>query len=230
MLKQDTLNLIKNYNFKNMFSICIGKTYINQKRFIEYVGKYNKWDLDISKGKLKLDEKEYDVEIIGTTSQNDNYWYSSEIEKAIPDEYVKIMMDVRKKLETMNFLDLAKPKILLTDEIDDYNLSMIYIAMANENVAYFKGAGNVSIYMYVKNLSDEIFRKMNPNEFSNCILEIISNYDVDHRLMVKALLIENDYEYEEKNNIIIAKFSNDSKLNIVFDEKNRLVKIEGNIS
>ena len=90
MLKIETLNLLKkeDINFKNLFSICIGKNYLYQQRFINYLGKYNRWDVDLTKGILLLDDKEYNIECIGTTSKNDSYWYSSEIEKVIPDEYV----------------------------------------------------------------------------------------------------------------------------------------------
>ena len=46
MLKEETLKLLNSYDidFKNVFSICIGKTFLYQKRFIDYIGKYNNWN------------------------------------------------------------------------------------------------------------------------------------------------------------------------------------------
>ena len=100
MLKKETLNLLRinEASFRDILSICVGKTYLAQNRFIDYIGNYNRWDTDITKGILKLDNKLFNVEYIGTTSTADNYWYSSELERAIPDEYVNIMINTRKTM------------------------------------------------------------------------------------------------------------------------------------
>ena len=219
MLKSETLNLLKreNINFKDLFSICIGKTYLYQRRFIDFIGKYNRWNTEVTKGKLLLDNKSFDVEYIGTTSLSDNYWYSSELETVIPDEYVNLMIQIRKKMQELNISLSQNGKIALGGEINGYNLSMIYIAFSPINVAYFKGSGNTSIYMFVKNLPDEIFKRVSNIEFSSLIMEIISTFDVNHKLMIKALLTEFDYKYIENENNLIVDFSEDSQLTIKFN-------------
>lgn len=125
--------------------------------------------------------------------------------------------------------ELTNGKIPLNKDINGYNLSMIYIAFAPENVAYFCGSGSTSIYMFVKQLPENIFEKINSVEFSSRIMEIISTFDVNHKLMVKALLTENEIEYTDNKNNIIATFNENSILNIEFD--NDVVKnISGNLS
>ena len=59
MLKEETLKLLNSYDidFKNVFSICIGKTFLYQKRFIDYIGKYNNWNTNLEEGILKLGAK-----------------------------------------------------------------------------------------------------------------------------------------------------------------------------
>lgn len=231
MLKEKTLDLLKNSNidFKNIFSICIGKSYLFQSRFIDYLGEYNRWDTDIEKGILKLDEKTFNVEYIGTTSSSDNYWYSAELEKVIPIEYVNLMINAKRTMQSLGLGQLTKGEILLNNDINGYNLSMIYLAFAPESVAYFCGSGNTTIYMFVKNLPKDMFKKMNSIEFSNRVMEIISTFNVNHKLMVKALLIENDIEYIENQNEIIAKFNEKSILTVKFDEKGT-VNISGKLS
>ena len=107
---------------------------------------------------------------------------------------------------------------------------MIYIAFAPENVAYFCGSGNTSIYMFVKNLPGDIFKKMNSVEFSSRVMEIISTFNINHKLMVKALLSENEIEYSDNQNNIVAKFNDNAILTIEFDNNNLLRKISGNLS
>lgn len=232
MLKKETINLLKidQANFKEIFSICIGKTFLYQKRFIDYIGKYNFWNTDIQKGILELDNKVFDVEYIGTTSMSDDYWYSSELERVIPDQGVNMMINIRKMMQSLNIKDLTQGKILLQNDINGYNLSMIYVAFAPENVAYFNGSGDTSIYMFVKNLPNDIFQKMNSVEFSNIIMEITSTFNINNKLMVEALLIENEIEYTIEGNDIIAKFNENSILTVKFNENNTLKSVSGNLS
>lgn len=232
MLKKETLDLLNSegLTYKNIFSICIGKSYLFQSRFIDYIEKYSHWDTNIKEGILKLDERSFNVEYIGTTSTSDNYWYSSELESLIPDEYVNLMIKIRKTMQSLNLEQLTEGKIPLTNDINGYNLSMIYIAFAPENVAYFCGSGDTSIYMFVKQLPENIFKKMNSVEFSSKVMEITSTFNVNHKLMVKALLCENDIDYNDDNNNIVAKFNENSVLTIEFDNNGLLKKVSGNLS
>ena len=232
MLKEETLKLLNSYDidFKNIFSICIGKTFLYQKRFIDYIGKYNNWNTNLEEGILKLDDRIFNVEYIGTTSVSDNFWYSSELERVIPDEYVDLKINTRKIMQDLNFGKFTEGKIELKDDINGYNLSMVYIAFAPENVAYFCGSGDTSIYMFVKNLPEDIFKKMNSIEFSNCVMEIISEFNVNHKLMIKALLNENEIKYSDNQNSIVAKFNDKSIVTIEFDNNNLLRNISGNLS
>ena len=197
---------------------------------MDYIGEYDYWNTNLKEGILKLDEKSFNVEYIGTTDISDNYWYSSELESLIPDEYVNLMIKIRKTMQSLNLEQLTEGKIPLTNDINGYNLSMIYIAFAPENVAYFCGSGDTSIYMFVKQLPENIFKKMNSVEFSSKVMEITSTFNVNHKLMVKALLCENEINYNDDNNNIVAKFNENSVLTIEFDNNGLLKKVSGNLS
>lgn len=229
MLKKSTLELINDKNnFKEVFSVCIGISYLYQERFIKYIGKYSRWDTDVTEGYLNLDDKTYDVEYIGTTADGDNYWYSADVEKVIPEKYVQTIVAVKDKMKKLGFDNLSKSKIELTEKNMGYKLSMIYLAMCEENVAYFCGSGQPFIYMFVKNIPDTIFESMKSSEISGIILEIISIFDVDHRIMVKALLNESGCTYEEKADSMTVNLPNGSLFNIYF-ENDILATIEGNL-
>lgn len=84
--------------------------------------------------------------------------------------------------------------------------------------------------MFVKKLPENMFRKMNSAEFSNRVMEIISAFNVKHKLMVKALLIENEIEYSNDQNNIVAKFNDNSILTVEFDNNDFIRKISGKLS
>ena len=93
---------------------------------------------------------------------------------------------------------------------------MIYMAFAPENVAYFCGSGDTSIYMFVKQLPEDIFRKINSSEFTSIVMQMISTFNINHKLMIKSLLIENEIQYNDDENNIVAKFNENSVLTIEF--------------
>ena len=231
MLKKETLNLLNSteIDFKNVFSICIGKSYLFQKRFIDSLGNYDRWSTDVKEGLLKLDDKIFNVEYIGTTGNDDPYWYSADVERVIPENYTSLIVNSKKNMEALNFSKLVDKKIFIVDFINAYNLSMIYIAFAPENVAYFCGSGDPSIYMFVKNLPDSIFRKIEAYEFTTFVMDVISKFDVNHILLVKSILLENSIDFVETNNSIIAKFK-DSTLTINFNENDLIESISGGLN
>ena len=232
MIKNSTLSLIRKdeMNFKNLFSICIGNQYLHQRRFLDYIGKYSHRDLDLTTGSLLLDGMNFNVECIGTTSNNDYYWCSSEIEKVIPDEYVNLMIKTRQILEKINVLSfLTDSKIVVEGDINGYNLSMIYIAFCPEEVSYYcvtDDASGSNIYLFVKNLPNNIFKPIESFELFGVINEIISTFNVDLRLMIKALLMESDIPFEEEENKIIVHFSETSIITLTLAEDGN-VKMEG---
>ena len=231
MLKKETLNLLNSteIDFKNVFSICIGKSYLFQKRFIDSLGNYDRWSTDVKEGLLKLDDKIFNVEYIGTTGNDDPYWYSADVERVIPENYTSLIVNSKKNMEALNFSKLVDKKIFIVDFINAYNLSMIYIAFAPENVAYFCGSGDPSIYMFVKNLPDSIFRKIEAYEFTTFVMDVISKFDVNHILLVKSILLDNSIDFVETNNSIIAKFK-DSTLTINFNENDLIESISGGLN
>jgi len=230
MLKKETLDLLgKNRDFKSIFSICIGRSWLYQIRFKDYLGKYGRWDTSVKEGVLKLDDRTFSVEYIGTTSDSDNYWCSAEMEKVIPDDYIDMMMNTRKTMESLSIPDLTEKKICMDEEVNAFNLSMIYLAFAPQNVTYFCGKGYTSIHMFVKNVPNEIFRTMEPKEFVTRVPEILSEFDVDHRLMIQGLLSENDIEYQMDEKSIVAKFRENATITIKFNENNFITNISGDL-
>ncbi|KAG4086981.1 hypothetical protein H8356DRAFT_102336 [Neocallimastix lanati (nom. inval.)] len=225
MLKQSTLDLVKSEenNFKKLFSISIVKSYSYQRRFIDYVGKYSKWNTNVKEGTLLLDNRKFNVEYIGTTSNSDNYWYSADFEKQIPAEYVNLIIQAKENLQKLNINSLATEKITLDDEeetlINGYNLSLIYMAFAPVNTALFKGSGPTSIYMFVKDLPEKVFERITKDEFPFIVMEILESFNVEHKLMIKALANEFDYTYREIDNNIEVTFSENSKLIFKFNGK-----------
>jgi len=228
-MKQENLEKIeKGMSYQDMLALCIGKAFANQQNFQEYLGPYNRWDTDVTKGKLYIDDKTFDVEYIGTTSKKDMHWFTAEQEQVIPDEGVQMMMEIKEFLKEEEVPEFYFPTAKLTEEVNEHNLGMIFCMLADKNVCYFNGSGEVSIVMFVKNLPEEIFKPVSAERFARIAMQIVSNYNLNAQDMIQSFLIENENEYLEENNKIIAFFENDTEIEFQFEE-GKLLRIEGNL-
>lgn len=218
-MKKNILGLIQfdKNNFKDLLSVCIGKAYSNQLELVEYIGEYARWDTDVTQGKLVLgDNKTFDVEYIATTSISDGMWFSAELEKQIPDAYVQLAIQVKKVMQDNNIPYEAKIKLDDSTGITAANLAYINCTLCQENVASFNGGGNVSTFMFVKNLPDKIFEQIDANKFISRVTELISSNDLNHKLMIESFLLCNDCKIEREKNKSIGIFNNGSAIEFSF--------------
>ena len=122
---------------------------------------------------------------------------------------------------------------MLGGDVNGYNLSMIYVAFAPENVGFYSAQGSTTINMYIKDLPEDIFKPITYDEIVNMIVQTLKTFTVNHKLMVKALLCESGIMYNEiKNDIedeISATFDNGATVLIKFDNMGRVKNIIGNL-
>lgn len=225
------LNLLNKENFKNLFSLCVGKVYSNQLELKEYFGDYKHWETDINLGKLFVDEKEYNVEYIGVKSDSENMWFSAEMEKPIPVDFTKMIIETRKNMFNKGLGDCYYYRKTLREDLTSDMLAIVYVSLTRGDVCYFKGVnGDLSVYMYIKDLPQSIFEKIGSNKFVNRVMEIIQKFDVNHKLMIKSFLINNNCGVIERDNKIIGLFDDKSEITFVFDDCGRLQEVEGELS
>ena len=74
----------------------------------------------------------------------------------------------------------------------------------------------------------EIIRPVSKGPMAELYLAVLIG--TEHKLMVKALLCENEIDYNDDNNNIVAKFNENSVLTIEFDNNGLLKKVSGNLS
>jgi hypothetical protein len=218
-MKKNILELIQfdKNSFKDLLSVCIGKAHSNQLELAEYIGEYGRWNTDVTQGKLILgNNKTFDVEYIATTSTSDGMWFSAELERQIPDDYIQLAIQVKIVMQNNNIPYEAKIKLDDSVGITGANLAYINCTLCQENVVYFNGSGNVSIFMFVKKLPDKIFEQVNANKFTTRVTELISNNDLNHKLMIESFLLNNDCKIEKEENKLVGIFNNGSAIEFSF--------------
>lgn len=226
---EKVINLIDKTNFTELLSVCVGKVYSNQVELQSYLGQYQRWSVQADTGKLNIDEREFDVDFLGTTSVSDGMWINADLEELIPLEYLQDLNCVYDNIKKYGIQELLPKKIKLDNIYTDHSIAIVYTALAEKNTCYFKGSGDVSVFTIFKSLPESLFAPINSNKFLNRTLEIISKFDVNAKLMIKAFAINNENQFEETEDTIIVKFENDESLIFKFDDKNRLINAKGEI-
>ena len=228
----------ENLNFKNLFSICVGKVFSNKIEFLENIEGFENWDTDLEVGKLILDERAFDVNYLGSVTHNDNMWFSAELEKGIPDEYIKLLIECRKAMKNYGVKDFYPIKVKTNEKITGEMLAMLCTAFSpNKEVVLFNGkAEGVNLYMFVNKFEEnpELIKNSVGNipaeKFIPRVMELISKYDLNHKLMIKSFLLDNNCDFSEEDNVLVGNFPNEVKVKFTFDEEGKMLNAESQLN
>ncbi len=205
--------MIENERLKNILSENIGKVFANQFNVKKYLGDYKSWNIDVELSKLFIDEREFDIEVIGTTSKVDNKWFDASCEKYIPEEFRGILSGIKDNMRRKGIEDLFPEKIELSTEYTGHVIASIYTAFADKNYCYFCGRSNeLEIYVCIKNLPDEIFAPVNANTFAARVTQILQVFSVNHRDMIKSFALANQNTISETEEELQINFPNEEKV------------------
>ena len=227
-MQSKAFKLLNEKSFQGLYDLSVGKVYSNKIEMMEYVGEAMSFDTDLKTCTLKLGEKGFEVDYIGTHSLEDNMWFTAELESQIPDAGVKEIITVRKLFSQIGLGEFYAEKLEVNENVTPEMLATIYTAFMPEQQVYYVGkSGSVSLFMRVKGLPSEVFAKISPVKFVPRVMEIISNCNVkNHKLMVESFLLNNGCVVKVKGNTVVGVF-NETEITFVFDDQNRLVKTEG---
>ena len=98
-MQRKAFELLNQENYQELYDLSVGKVFSNRIELLEYIGNHANIDSDLLQCKLNVGENQYDVDFIGTSSLSDNMWFSAELEKNIPDEYIKLLIECRKAMK-----------------------------------------------------------------------------------------------------------------------------------
>ena len=227
-MQSKAFKLLNEKSFQGLYDLSVGKVYSNKIEMMEYVGEAMSFDTGLKTCTLKLGEKGFEVDYIGTHSLEDNMWFTAELESQIPDAGVKEIITVRKLFSQIGLGEFYAEKLEVNENVTPEMLATIYTAFMPEQQVYYVGkSGSVSLFMRVKGLPSEVFAKISPVKFVPRVMEIISNCNVkNHKLMVESFLLNNGCVVKVKGNTVVGVF-NETEITFVFDDQNRLVKTEG---
>ena len=213
-------------NWSELFSACVGKATLLQKRAFKLLVEGSNWQVDFDSGKIYFDEREFDMQFIGSESFSSNTWlWSYENINGFDERLLELANKAREFGEKFGLSVFSTPRFELDENFNGHTISMVLCAAFDEQnyyrIEYEGGAA------YVAFRSDVVFEEsVLANELLSIVNECISSYELDHKIFIKGLLLSCDMKFSESPNEIV---SDKYELSFKFDELNRLINISSKL-
>ncbi len=221
----DKLGIDKS-NWSELFSACVGKATLLQKRAFKLLVEGSNWQVDFYSGKIYFDEHEFDMQFIGSESFSSNTWlWGYENINGFDERLLKLANKAREFGEKFGLSAFSTPQFDLDENFNGHTISMVLCAAFDEQnyyrIEYEGGAA------YVAFRADTVFEEpVLANEILSVVNECLSSYELDHKIFIKGLLLSCDMKFSESPNEIV---SDKYELSFKFDELNRLINISSKL-
>lgn len=213
-------------NWSELFSACVGKATLLQKRAFKLLVEGSNWQVDFDSGKIYFDGREFDMQFIGSESFSSNTWlWGYENINGFDERLLELANKAREFGEKFGLSVFSTPRFELDENFNGHTISMVACTAFDEQnyyrIEYEGGAA------YVAFRSDVVFEEpVLANELLSVVNECLSTYELDHKIFVKGLLLSCDMKFSESPNEIVA---NKNELSFKFDELNRLINISSKL-
>ncbi|WP_180382070.1 DUF6882 domain-containing protein [Campylobacter concisus] len=213
-------------NWSELFSACVGKATLLQKRAFRLLVEGSNWQVDFDSGKIYFDEREFDMQFIGSESFSSNTWlWGYENINGFDERLLELANKAREFGEKFGLSVFSTPQFDLDKNFNGHTISMVLCTAFDEQnyyrIEYDGGAA------YVAFRADAVFEEpVLANELLSVVNECISAYELDHKILVKGLLLSCDMKFSESPNEIV---SDKYELSFKFDELNRLINISSKL-
>lgn len=213
-------------NWSELFSACVGKATLLQKRAFKLLVEGSNWQVDFDSGKIYFDEHEFDMQFIGSESFSSNTWlWGYENINGFDERLLELANKAREFGEKFGLSAFSTPQFELDENFNGHTISIVLCTTFDEQnyyrIEYEGGAA------YVAFRSDVVFEEpVLANELLSVVNECLSTYELDHKIFIKGLLLSCDMKFSESPNEIVA---NKNELSFKFDELNRLINISSKL-
>lgn len=198
-----------------------------------YVAKGQSWNVDFATKKIKIGKSTYPIQFIGSESFESNDWlWGWENINGFYESLLELANEAKDFGEKCGLDALIYPNIPLTEKVTGYMLSIIACGISDKNYGYYpckhsKGVAFVALY----DLPEKFFAPVDASGFISNIMNAISLYELDHKILVEGFLSWNGTDYHWEDNNIYATFAGTSEQIIIrfedIGDKKRIQAIDG---
>lgn len=193
-------------DFLDLLSLSVGWSIACQNRLGELIGDSG-WNVDLKEGTIKFGERVFRSGVLGTESSTSGTWLWAweNTEGGLPEIAAAPSRRARKKLPDCP--EFANGKFMLDELHTGHNLAMVCCAVSEKDICYYRCPHSEgAAFVTVDGLPEEVFAPVDAQSFLRQMMEIISAFYCDHRLMAAGFLYMNGTPFTENGSSIAAAF------------------------
>jgi len=217
-------------SFTDLFSQHVGSSFAHQLAFADFLGERD-WSLTLSTGLAGFgDDLEFPIQLLGSEAHGKTQtwqwaWANEHIQPA--PQSMKVVQQVRRVGEEKGIAEFSTPSFPL-DVADGHALSLV-VAGLKGNCCYYRGPyEGGAVFFLVQNLPPSFFEPVAPERILRVIQEVLSNFDVNHRVMASSFLKSQGFTVEATDRQMSAR-RDKASLTLEFDEAGRMTSIDGKL-
>jgi hypothetical protein len=185
-------------------------------------------ELDLDGGKIRFDDLEFPMQIIGTESDNTLTWLWAwaEEQPELPVSLLQSAIQLRNWGGSEGLPEFTVPSIDL-NRADGNVMAMISAEICRASSYYRDDYEGGAVFLL---LFDRLIDNQPSFDRARLLLrfsDLISRYDLNHRNTVLSYLTLKELSPAERKNLISCELESGERLNAEFDDLGRLVMVNG---
>ncbi|MBQ8195977.1 MAG: hypothetical protein IJZ47_11535 [Oscillospiraceae bacterium] len=193
-------------SFLDLLSLSVGWSIACQNRLGELIGD-NGWNVDLKSGTIKFGEHIFKSGVLGTESSSSGTWLWAweNTEGGLPE--IAAAPSRRAKKQLGDCPEFTNGKFMLDELHTGHNLAMVCCAVSDKDICYYRCPHSEgAAFVTVEELPEDIFAPLDAQSLLRQIMEIISVFYCDHRLLTAGLLHMNGNLFTADDRSISAEF------------------------
>ncbi|RQO49437.1 hypothetical protein DBV14_18790 [Variovorax sp. KBW07] len=213
--------------FQDHFADHAASSFARQMALGDVIGK-RAWGIDIQKGLLRFgDDLEYPVQLLGTHAFEPGtwLWVWANTQSNLPAQLTEAASRIRQLGKEQAVQAFTQPSLQLGD-ISDHMIAMTCSGLEGGRCYYRAPYDGGALFALLDDVPAEVLAPVSLPRVNTVLMEVISQFDVDHRRMATSFLRQQGLRMESDGVASIrAERAGEGNIEISFDELGRISNI-----
>ncbi|MBL8151298.1 MAG: hypothetical protein JNN15_15350 [Blastocatellia bacterium] len=216
---------------RELLSTYLAISLLKQQRLADYLGEHF-WNVDLEKALIDFGlDRTFPIQILGSESHISGTWLWAwaNHQSQLPEQVTKQAWWLHQYGKEHRVDIFIQPELPVS-EVDGHEIAIIASGLCKADGYYAGNYGNGSAFLLIYGMS-KIFEKMELRaiEVSGLLSQAISTYEVDHRLLVKSLFGQLEWQTKQTTLETTGVSSKKEEVVVKFDSYNRIAEVEAKI-
>lgn len=213
--------------FQDHFADHAASSFARQMALGDVIGE-RPWGIDVQKGLLRFgDDLEYPVQLLGTHAFEPRtwLWVWANTQSNLPPQLTETALRIRQLGEAQTVEAFTQPSLQLGD-ITDHMIAMTCSGLEGGRCYYRAPYEGGALFVLLDDVPAEVLAPVSLPRVNTVLMEVISQFDVDHRRMVTSFLRQQGLHAASNAAAgIRAERAGEGHIEISFDELGRISNV-----